>query len=58
MSKAWGEYGAANIGVETFRECLKLAGYVPVKFSETVYMLRFPGPSPVLAAGAIKCMGV
>ena len=57
IAKAWGEYGGANIGAETFRECVKLAGYVPQKFGE-VWFLRFPGPSPVLAAGSIKCMGL
>jgi len=57
VAKAWGEYGAVNIRVETFRECVKLAGYEPQRFGE-IFLLRFPGPSPALAAGAIKCMGV
>jgi len=54
ISKAWGEYGGANLSIETFRECLKLANYEPQKYGE-IFLLRFPGPAPVLAAGSIRC---
>lgn len=54
--KAHAESGGLNFSVHLFQETLAKIGLVPRKFGE-IWILRLPGPSPTLAAGAIRCEG-
>ena len=54
--KCWGEYGESGCSFVTFKEALQSLGFGVQLFGQ-VYLIRLPGPSPKLAAGAIRCEG-
>lgn len=54
--KCWGEYGESGCSLVTFTEVLQSLGFGVQLFGH-VWIIRLPGPSPKLAAGAIRCEG-
>ena len=54
--KCWGEYGESGCSFVTFKEVLQSLGFAAQLFG-SVWIIRLPGPSPKMAAGAIRCEG-
>ena len=54
--KCWGEYGESGCSLVTFKEVLQTLGFAAQLFGH-VWLIRLPGPSPKLAAGAIQYEG-
>ena len=54
--KCWGEYGESGCSLVTFTEVLQSLGF-DVQLFGKVWIIRLPGPSPKMAAGAIRCEG-
>lgn len=55
--RAWGEWGGDGCSLPSFTEILQSLGWHAQLFG-SVWLIRLPGPSPRLAASAIRCEGV
>lgn len=57
---AWAQSHIPSLGLILFMELVTAEGFTPKQYGEPngPWILKLPGPSKRLAAGAIKCMGV